>query len=354
MKSKKGFTLIELVTALGILSGITLIAFIFMSQMLRIGNGTRDSIIRQQGLDMAFSRMVQDFSSMSFVMTQQRNLVPYKYIDKNGTVHHNTKQTVRLYGSTSFEGHNINYQTSVFPKVVTTEIKDDDGNVIDIKTTQVGTLDPTKLNCNYNSESEIPHDGISFSIGISDADYNAGVAGNNTIKTNYFLQYRDDDGDGKYILSNGEPEDNERDGLDDDGDGLDGEEPDIENAVVGYQVTYFCVPMDEKFYNIHGKKFKFYKLVRKLYKPHNGYTKYEVLADHIVLFSIVPFKTSKDQRIYLAPTSLDISWDTSKNDYDYGELDDFNISFEITIVVGTLEGQFTPFVRIVTPIAFKG
>jgi len=335
--NKKGFTVTELLVVVFIFGIVSVAIYSSLGRLLSFSEKVRERTVIGQEVDIAFSRIMNDISSMSLVMTPQKNLVPYRYTDENGAVKY-TNQTLKLYDTITYKNTDYSFTTSTFPKTV-------DGD-------QKGTIEPQKLNINYSTEEDIPKDGITFSINISESDRQDGIDGDTAIRNNYFLQYRDDDGDGQTLVD-GDPEDPERDGIDEDGDGLDGEEPAIEGGIVGYHVSYFLVPTNDKWYERGGHRYKKYKLVRRLYKPHNGSENFVVLSDDIVAFSIVPFTSFLTQRLYIAPHDLDVSWDTNLDNYDYERVNDFSITFEITLVAATDEGNTITFQRIFKPIIFN-
>ncbi|HMA68670.1 MAG TPA: prepilin-type N-terminal cleavage/methylation domain-containing protein [Candidatus Mcinerneyibacterium sp.] len=351
--SKKGFTLTEMVVGAFILSLFAVLIYSAINQIGTFATNTRNRMEIGQELDTITSMMFRDISSMSMVMTPQKNLVPYKATFNSGD-ERITNQTLKFYGTVTYEGSTYSYNTSEFPKETEQWIDEDGDGVKDIgevELLEIGTLQKDKYDVYFDSVGDIPRDGISFSIGIPDDVYSSGVGGDNSIRSNYFLQYRDDDADGKTLVD-GEFEDPERDGFDDDGDGLDGEDPAIDGAIAGYHVTYFLVPSDGKWYEQNDHRYQKFQLVRRLHKPHNGDTETRVLSERIVMLSILPFKTVKDQRIYLSPEDLDISQD-SDGEFDYSNIDSFNVAFEITIVGVTNEGRMVTFQRIFRPQLFN-
>ncbi|TYB31828.1 MAG: prepilin-type N-terminal cleavage/methylation domain-containing protein [Candidatus Mcinerneyibacterium aminivorans] len=335
--NKKGFTLTEIIVAVFIFGIVSVAIYSSLGRLISMSEQVRDRTKIGQEVDIAFSRIMNDISSMSLVMTPQKNLVPYRYVDENGNENF-TNQTLKLYDTVNYKNTDYSFTTSTFPKTV-------DG-------VERGTIDPEKLKVNYSSETDIPRDGITFSINISEDDRQDGIDGNTSIRNNYFLQYSDDDGDGQTLVD-GDPEDPERDGIDEDGDGLDGEEPAIEGGIVGYHVSYFLTPTNNVWYERGGHRYKKYKLIRRLYKPHSGEENFVVLSDDIVSLSIVPFTSYLTQRMYIAPHDLDVSWDTDKDNYDYEMINDFSITFEITIIAATNEGDTITFQRVFKPIIFN-
>lgn len=335
--NKKGFTITEVLVALFIFGIVSVAIYSSLGRLISFSGKIRERAQIGQELDIVFSQIMNDIASMTVVMTPQKNLVPYKVVDSNGAKSF-TNQTLKFYDKVTYQNTTYSFSTSTFPKTV-------DGE-------KIGTLEEEKLKVNYQSESDIPRDGITFSIDISEANRDAGINGDTSIRTNYFLKARDDDGD-EATTVDGNPEDPERDGIDEDGDNLDGEEPNVERAIVGYHVSYFLVPVNDDWYERGDHRYKKYKLVRRFFKPHGGEESFRILSDDIVAFSIVPFKTDLSERDYLAPSALDISWDTDNEQYDYEIINDFNVAFEITIIAVTTEGNTITFQRVFKPIVFN-
>jgi len=343
---KNGFTITEALIAIFIFSIVSVAIYSSLSQLMEYSETIRNKAEIGQEVDIAFSTLMQDISSMSIVMTPQKNVVPLKVTDSNGNTSF-TNQTLKFSDSINYKGQTISFTTSEHPKW---EDDNNDGDR-DPDELKIGTLASSKYDVDFQSESDIPMDGISFSIGLSDTDYNAGVNGDSSIRNHYFLYYRDDDGDGQ-VFVDGEPEDPERDGIDDDGDGLDGEDPAVEGGVVGYRVSYFTVEMNDSWFELGGHRYKKYKLIRREYKPHTGGERFRVLADNIVVFSVLPFKVVKDQRIYLSPDTLHLEYDSDEGEYNYSRLNNFNLNFEIVIIAVTNPGSLIKFKRVFTPVLF--
>jgi len=332
MINKKGFTLTELIVTVGLLTGIMVLVYSIFDQVILVGNKVKNTIENQTSTNLALGTIMKDFQSMSFVMTLQRNLVPCSL---TGGSHAQPKQTLKL----------LNTCTAAYIS----------GTVV--------TLDKEIFKFD-RSDYDYPFNSISFSIGLSDADFQSGISGNSAIRTNYFLKYRDDDNDGKSVNSNGTSEDSERDGIDNDlnssnttaADGLDGEEPDDEGMIVGYQVTYY-LDMKNKIEVRNGdgtsKYIQFAELRRKQYFPHNNTTVDKVLVSNVVLFSILPFKVESGVRQIITPDLLTATWDSSTNKYTYGTaLSNFSISFEVIICTSDIKGNIVPFKRVFTPMIF--
>lgn len=326
MKWKKGFTLPEMLITVGVLSVVSLIVFMIFNQVSKTGNQVRDAAMFQVQAAKALGIVMKDMQSMSFVMTLQRNFVPIV----QGGSHPQTKQTFQL-----------------------------------TNTLQASQLDSSvvKLNDSYlqfnRSDYNYPHNQISFSIGLSDADYRTGITTTNVnhpILVNYFLWRRDDDGDGKYQTSSTVSEDKEADGIDNDSDGLDGEEPEDEGLIVGYQVTYTIVERSRRVKSIGGKTqyLKYCDLIRTEYRPHNGQTKKETLLSNVVLFSILPFKSEGSVRQLITANDLKAIWDSGTSKYVYGSaISHFRISFEVTLSVADPNGKVYTFQRVFTPMIFS-
>jgi len=276
---------------------------------------------------------------MSLVMTPQKNVVPVSVSggDADGRV---TNQTLHFSDTINYNGTSYSFSTSTFPQNI-------DG-------VEMGSLDPVKLDVEYSTDEDIPKDGITFSINLPEDIYQQGLGGDTNIRNNYFLEYRDDDNDGQ-TLQDGVNEDPERDGLDEDGDGLDGEEPAVEEGAVGYLVSYFLVPSNNNnnWYEEGGHRYKMFNLIRRLHIPHTGATHFQTLATNIVGFSVVPFTMVGDRREYLSPNALELVWDSTSNEYDYSILNDFSLSFEITIIGATTNGKIISFQRVFRPILFN-
>ena len=342
---KNGVTLIELFIVIAILGVISIAVYNLFNVFVKQTIGIQEQIITEQKFDIGFHTLLNDFMSMSIVMTEMRDVVPNKIVNTDGSLYKGpTNQTLKLEDSVTYDGNTISFTTA-------------DGTFLE--STTGGTILPElkqeivdKLF--FNSDSEIPQNGITFSIGIDDADYEAGRDGTDTdIRDLYFLEYRDDDGDGR-ITYDGSPEDNDRDGIDFDGDGMDGEDPDVVDAVVGYEVTYFLVPQAEWFQKA-GKRFKWFYLMRKFNQPHMAKKfpstyepRYTVVADKVALFSIIPFKWVRGEKIFLPPDSL-YAIRNADGTIDYNATTDFNISFEIVLVTVTQTGKRSVFRRVVTP-----
>lgn len=326
VKYKQGFTLPEMLITVGVLSVVSLVVFMIFRQVSKTGNEVRDAAMFQVKAAKALTIIMTDIQSMSFVMTLQRNLVPHL----EGGSHPATKQTFKL-----------------------------------LNTLQESQLDPNvvKLNDEYlnfnRSDYNYPHNYMTFSIGLSDADYNIGKDPdtniNHAILVNYFLWRRDDDGDGKWRNADGTPEDAEADGFDNDNDGLDGEEPNDEGIAVGYQVTYSIVEKSRRVKQVKGRTYylKYCQLSRTLFKPHNGSKKTEVLLDNVVLLSILPFKTEGGVRRLITADDLKAVWDTGASKYINNEgTQKFKISFDITLCVADPNGKVYTFKRVFTPMIF--
>ena len=326
MKWRKGFTLPEMMITVGILGVVSLIVFMIFSQVSKTGTAVRDAATFQVQSAKALSIIMTDIQSMSFVMTLQRNLVP---VVQGGT-HPQTRQTLQL-----------------------------------TNTLQESQLDPSvvKLDEEYlqfkRSDYNYPHNTMTFSIGLSDADYKTGITTTNVdhpILLNYFLWRRDDDNDGKYRTSATQPEDKEGDGIDNDSDKLDGEEPEDEGMIIGYQVTYSIVEKSRRV--VTGPKgtqyLKYCQLTRTEYRPHSGKTRKEVLIDNVVLFSILPFKSEGSVRQLITANDLKAVWNSGTNTYDLGTgVSHFRISFEITLSVADPKGKVFTFQRVFTPMIFS-
>lgn len=343
--NKKGLTLIELFIVISLLSVVAIAIYNLFNVFIKQTIGVQEQIITEQKFDLGFYTMLNDFMSMSIVMTEMRDVVPNKIVNTDGSLYLGpTKQTLKMEDSVSYEGTTYSFTTA-------------DGTFLE-KTVSGDTLPVMKSEIldklYFASDSEIPKDGITFSIGITDADYEAGKSGTDTvIRDAYFLEFRDDDGDGK-ISYDGSPEDDDRDNIDFDGDGLDGEEPAVVDAVVGYEVSYFLIPQADWFQKA-GHRYKWFYLVRRLHKPHlqtkNPSTyepSYKVLADKVVMLSIIPFKWVRGEKVYLSPESL-YAERLSDGSIDYRDTTNFNISFEIILVTATQTGKTSLFRRVVTP-----
>ena len=339
--NKKGLTLIELFITIAILGLISIAVYNLFNVFIKQSLGIQERIVTEQRFDIGFHTMLNDFMSMSVVMTGMRDVVPVKTYNADGSLLKETNQTLLFSDSVDYQGTTYSFHTAEG----TFLLKDG--------TTILPIFDESLIDTLYfNSDNEIPRNGISFSVGLSDADYEAGHSGSDTnIRDTYFLEYRDDDGDGR-ILYDGIAEDNDRDGLDTDGDGLDGEEPDVVNAVVGYQVSYFLVPESDWFQR-GGKRFKWHYLVRRLYKPHlagtSGYSPdFKIIAEKVALLSIIPFKWERGEKIYLPPDALN-AYKQSDGTINYGFTTDFNISFEVILVTASQTGATAVFRRTITP-----
>jgi len=329
MKMNKGFTLTELILTVGILTGIMVLVYGIFDQVLKVGNKVKYTANNQLNTNWALSMMMKDFQSMSFVMTLQRDLVPCSIV---GGTAKTPKQTLNL----------INTCTSAYL----------DSTIV--------TLDPDLLSFN-RSTYDYPLNSISFSVGLNDTDYMLGLTGtttaSTTIKSNYFEEFRDDDGDGKYKNTDGTVEDNVRDGIDNDNDKLDGEEPDGTGMVVGYQITYYLVPSQKVM--VGGKYFYFHNLYRKEYKPHTNTTKDQMILENVILFAIIPFRTDASVRKLITASNLAATWNQDlygkdSGGYEYGEAtSNFNISFEIVLCTGDAQGNIVTFKRIFTPMVFS-
>ncbi|HDS02707.1 MAG TPA: prepilin-type N-terminal cleavage/methylation domain-containing protein [Firmicutes bacterium] len=341
MMNKKGVTLIELLVTIAIMGLIATAVYNLFNVFVKQSLGVQERIVMEQKFDLGFHTMLNDFMSMSVVMSGQRDVVPVR-LYTGGALTKTTRQTLRFEDSVTYDGTTYSFHTADG-----TFLLEDGGDTLPV-------FDESVIKELYfNNDEEIPRNGISFSIGLNDEDYAAGHSGSDTnIRDEYFLEFRDDDGDGR-ITVDGEPEDPERDGRDEDGDGLDGEEPNLVNAVVGYHVSYFLVPQSDWFQR-GGKRFKWHYLVRRLHKPHlegtSGYAPhYRIIADKVALFSIIPFKWERGEKIYLPPDTLYVHRADTDSPVDYGHTSKMNFSFEIILVTATQIGTTTVFRRTVTP-----